>query len=1287
MGRFVRSRLHAVVLYSLAGFYPAYCQQPAWYNQPQFFAVFDFQSVNGSLVSFTGQGSNVPYTGQSWGIQYSVYPVNSGDYPAQDVAAWKARDQNGPYFASISLDTIYLNQGSSPNPAWDAFRMRTLSGQYLDQFDTRKGTFADYSLSSPVFQAFLIASAQQAVDAGADGLLVDDVQSQLGAIQYGSAQAGSFDAITMGAFQTYLQQKYSASVLATQFGIADITTFNFGSYIQAKGLSTAWNQEPLTGLSDEFFVFKRQESLNFLRNLISTTKQYAQQKYALNFLFTCNDTDNTAGYFVTDVMDLTTPELFYIQGDTHPFHAIDVKDWTGWKAPTLPLAETAPSSLSGVTMPLAAPTVNLERVIIADIQAAGGMAGASLQMNVGVRVPEPVDLSVVNRYANFILGNPQIMSQTKAPARVGLLHSAPSVLGGVLSTPGENSPWNGFTNYTGMARLLLDSGFTYDAVFLPDTSYSQLPPLQPADLAKYSVVIAPSAFSLDSNQVAALLAYAQAGGTLIVDGHFATNEPSGAAASYPELNSILAAPGQTAYGAGQIVFSKELFGVEYQATSGGTLVGVDNAAQRQARASFQAFMTPYIQPDVQVVQPPAQIYEPGITPFMYHDRSGNTLVHLVNYDYDLATDSFYTKTNIQVSVQVGSQAVSDVIVRSPDFTGAQSLPFTRSGGTITVTVPEVDAWVVLYFQQNALAPVISSVSPATTFGAVGGSSLSFSVNASDPDGNPLTYTWSVNGTVVTNVFGPAYALQLPLTANGIYTVTVVVTDGSRVTETSWTVNVAAYRAPRFLFDETHDEQNTLSPARAQQISPQNSTYVLYSILEQALSPGYQVTDLLNGTAGSLTQQALSGTDVLVLAAPETPLTAAENQAVTNFVQSGGGLIFLGQAGISTSINALIGPWGIQFNNTEIESPQDINGFPGIFNLSTFANNPAVGLNPSFQVNYSGSLTVSQGGVALGQTSAAEWKSVSGAATQQPGDPNGPFVIVGAAQFGSGRVFAVSDNFFDDSVLQYPSGAGNLNLFLSGLAWVTSSVNPTPVAPPAGTAIVKSVANGGSFAPAISPGSWATVFGSNLANTSPTGQSWSASDFQGNLLPTSLDGTSVLINGRSAAVYFISPGQLNVQAPDDTTQGTVAVQVVSPFGIAQGTATLASIAPSIFPVAFDGVVYAAAVAIDGTLLAAPGQIPGSRAANPGETVEIFGTGFGGTVPPQPAGRLISVSPLANAVTASICGKSATVAYAGLVEVGLNQFNVVIPDSASGNCSVLFRVAGQSTQSGIVLPVAN
>lgn len=1275
----IRFRSLVGTLYILVfGVSAAHCQSaPAWYNQPQFFNFFD--SPTGPNIK------QVPFTGQAWGGHFDNYPASSNVTLQQDVAAWKA--QSGVYFLTFSFEKVY----GSPNPAWDAFRMRTLNGQYVDQAGPQNTPVAFYSLSSPVRQAAMLAWAQQAVDLGADGLIVDDVASQLGAIlAYPLSQGGSFDSVTMGAFQTYLQQKYSASVLAAQFGIADITAFNFGSYIQAKGLSSTWNQQPLTGLSEEFFLFKRQESLSFLRNLVTSTKQYAQQKYGRNFLFTCNDMDIPYGYFITEVMDLTTPEMLYLQGMDHPYAAIDIKSWTGWKRPAILLAETAPPCC-GTTSPLSKPTVNLERVIIADIQAAGGIAGATLQMNEGLGASEPVDLSVVNRYANFILGNPQLMSQTTTPARVGLVHSASSALGNVLSTPGQSNAWNGPTNYTGTSRLLLDTGLTYDAVFFPDTSYSQLPSPQAADLAKYSVVIAPSTFALDDHQVATLLAYAQQGGTLLIDGDFATNEPGGAPASHPELKSFLAAPGRTAYGAGEIVFSKELFGVEYQATSGGTLPGVDNAAERQGRASFLTFIAPYIQPDVQVTQPVAQIYEPGITPFMYHDRAGNTLVHLVNYDYNLASDQFYTKTNIQVQVQVGSEAVDEVILRSPDFTGAQTLPFTRNGGTITVTVPEVDAWVVLYFQQNAFAPVISSATPATSLGAVGGSSLSFNVVASDPDGNPLTYTWSVNGQVVTSVFGPIYSLQLPLTAAGLYTVTVTVTDGSRIAQTGWTVNVAAYRAPRVLFDETHAERNTLNAARAQQLNPQHPTWVLFSILGHALAPNYQVTDLLNGAPGSLTAQVLSGTDVLVLAAPDTPLTAAENQAIAQFVQAGGRLIFLGSAHLNTSINTLIGPWGTQFDGTTIESAQG-SGCAVCFPLASFATHPAIGPNPSFGVNYGGSLTISQGSTALGKTSAAAWKSVSGQTTQQPGDPNGPFVMVGAAQFGGGRVFVVGDSNFWDDTLQYSSNAGNLNLFLSGLAWLSSSVNAVP--PPAASSpkvSITSVNAAGATGSDSAPNDWIEIRGTNLtpASIGPAGMTWSsAPDFASGRMPTSLSGVSVTVNGRPAFVYFISATQINALSPLDNTTGPVQVVVTNngtssaPFAM-----NMRSAAPS-FPLVgttqYVVATHADYSLVGPTSLSSPGYP--FTPAQPGETIILYGFGFGLPTTALVNGSSSQSGPLPSLPVTQIGGLPATVTFAGVISPGLYQLNVIVPSAAqSGDNSLTCTYNGSTSPTGDLIAV--
>ena len=68
---------------------------------------------------------------------------------------------------------------------------------------------------------------------------------------------------------------------------------------------------------------------------------------------------------------------------------------------------------------------------------------------------------------------------------------------------------------------------------------------------------------------------------------------------------------------------------------------------------------------------------------------------------------------------------------------------------------------------------------------------------------------------------------------------------------------------------------------------------------------------------------------------------------------------------------------------------------------------------------------------------------------------------------------------------------------------------------------------GEFASAA-PGSWIEIYGTNLASDS---RPWQASDFDGINAPTMLDGTSVTIGGQPAFVDYISPTQVNVQAPN------------------------------------------------------------------------------------------------------------------------------------------------------------
>lgn len=239
----------------------------------------------------------------------------------------------------------------------------------------------------------------------------------------------------------------------------------------------------------------------------------------------------------------------------------------------------------------------------------------------------------------------------------------------------------------------------------------------------------------------------------------------------------------------------------------------------------------------------------------------------------------------------------------------------------------------------------------------------------------------------------------------------------------------------------------------------------------------------------------------------------------------------------------------------------------------------------------------------------------------------------------------------------------------------------------GTPQISSVSNAASGAETIQSGSWVSIYGSNLSTTTRT---WAASDIQGGVLPTTLDNVSVLINGKKAAVYFISPGQVNVQAPADTATGSVPVQVTNSLGTAAGRANLQAYAPGIFLV--DG-KYAAARHSDGVLVAPTGLFGSaatSRPAVPGETLQVYATGLGPTTPAAPIGQVISTpAPLASLsqLRVTIGGQTATVSYAGVVGPGLYQVNAVVPQLVDGDQTIAATISGASSQTGALMAVKN
>lgn len=161
-----------------------------------------------------------------------------------------------------------------------------------------------------------------------------------------------------------------------------------------------------------------------------------------------------------------------------------------------------------------------------------------------------------------------------------------------------------------------------------------------------------------------------------------------------------------------------------------------------------------------------------------------------------------------------------------------------------------------------------------------------------------------------------------------------------------------------------------------------------------------------------------------------------------------------------------------------------------------------------------------------------------------------------------------------------------------------------------------------LSPSIQPGSWVNIYGTDLAKTTAT---WN-NDF-----PTLLGGVTVTINGKKAYLLYVSPTQIDLQAPDDTTTGNVNVTVTNADGSWASVEALAPISPS-FSVLDAKHVAGIILRFDGSgaygnggydILGPTGTSLGypTVAAKAGDVVELYGVGFGPTSPPVSAGQPI------------------------------------------------------------------
>jgi uncharacterized protein (TIGR03437 family) len=300
-------------------------------------------------------------------------------------------------------------------------------------------------------------------------------------------------------------------------------------------------------------------------------------------------------------------------------------------------------------------------------------------------------------------------------------------------------------------------------------------------------------------------------------------------------------------------------------------------------------------------------------------------------------------------------------------------------------------------------------------------------------------------------------------------------------------------------------------------------------------------------------------------------------------------------------------------------------------------------------------------------------------------PNGTIsTVVGTGTLG----YSGDGGLATAAQLNFPAGlsfdtAGNLYIADNGNNVIRQYAPPSLTSGSLPTINSGGVISASSFGalPAIAPGSWIEIYGSNLANTTAN---WNNS-FTGVNAPTALGNTTVTIGGLNAFIDYVSPGQVNAQAPSGVGSGPQ--QLVVATGAGQSAAYTVTVngtepglwAPAMFQVG--GKQYVGATLPDGTWVLPTGAVSGytSRPANPGETITMYGVGFGPVNTAIPAGQIVSgLNSLTTPLTMDFGSAQVTLSYYGLAPelVGVYQFNAVVPSIAASNAVPVTFVLGSS-----------
>lgn len=611
------------------------------------------------------------------------------------------------YMAYFGL--AHIESKSSPKEVAAEFAKLNLDseGRKIDIDGVPKEGDINRYVVSTHSRAFLETAVQifkNMIDAGAIAVGVDE-----GFGSSGPGYSSDFHPEAIVGFRGFLKENFTAEELKSKFGIEDIDRFDYRLAIKkipvpvkptrsGRELEQTWwkkrigreirpgeqlsaetmgHYHSVVGLPlDREWQWYRHEALaKFHKELIEHSKAYARSKgrewhVYINIYTDLGDGGNVWRF--AEPLDIIVGETWpkYPRERLTSFYK-DVRsrgkrfwpmDWPGQEL-----------------QPKRKPDNGLIATFIAEAYVNGCYAQYPENLDEGPGVKAKVD-----PYFEFIRGHEELFEEPDA--EIGLLYSL-SNCAGTLKREGA-----GNDEFHAAGRLLGDAHHSYDVVFVGNDIWIPYD-LTLEDLQQYKLIVLPHVRYLSEAQRRLILDYVDKGGLIIAVGDIGTHNLKGNSYPVSKWNLLFDKAGLRKYGKGKIWHFPEQHGRNLAER-----YGFKGRGTQADLKLFTGTLNSLLRPRLVTDLPRTVAVHRNA-----HPSKEAVILHLINYDYDLDSDTLKAVKNASMTITLAEsmqpdsvRAVYYELANLPD--GKQLVCETDGDNTITIVLPNVSNWGTLVIE-------------------------------------------------------------------------------------------------------------------------------------------------------------------------------------------------------------------------------------------------------------------------------------------------------------------------------------------------------------------------------------------------------------------------------------------------------------------------------------------------------------------------------------------------------------------------------------------------------------